>query len=105
MSPHVTGINQNLLDHLLDFAHLPIYFLLTLLIIFGVNSFELRFQIAVFLIAAGFGVLNEYIQVHVPGRSFSVSDMLVNALGAFLAILICSRFCSANSRWTFFSKK
>jgi VanZ family protein len=97
-SPHVEGISQNFIDHLLNFAHLPVYSILTILILLGCNSFELRFRIFAFLLAASCGILNEYIQLNVPGRSFSVSDMLVNTLGAFLAILLFTRFKPLNPR-------
>jgi len=35
-----------------------------------------------------FGVLNEFIQLHVPGRFFSIGDMINNAFGALVGILV-----------------
>lgn len=43
-----------------------------------------KFLFLSFLIAVLFGVLNEFIQAHVPGRDFSVADMVRNAFGAGL---------------------
>lgn len=41
---------------------------------------------AVFIFAVIFGVMNEYIQASVPGRDFSVGDMMFNALGALIGL-------------------
>ena len=43
-------------------------------------------QILVLSAAVCFGVLNEFVQAHIPGREFSVGDMLRNALGAGLTL-------------------
>ncbi len=42
----------------------------------------------VFTAAVCFGVFNEFVQAHVPGREFSIGDMLRNALGAGLTLVI-----------------
>ncbi len=97
-TPHVQGLSQSFLDNFYNFAHFPVYTILTLLILLGCNSFELRFKIFAFLLAAACGILNEFIQLHVPGRSCSISDMMVNTSGALLAILLFSRFKSPNPR-------
>lgn len=44
--------------------------------------------ILVFTAATLFGVLNEFIQAHVPGRFFSIGDMINNAFGALVGILV-----------------
>ena len=41
-----------------------------------------------FLIAAGFGALNEWHQVYLPGRYGTLADVLLNALGAGLGLLV-----------------
>lgn len=43
-------------------------------------------SVLIFLTATVYGVINEFIQAGVPGRFFSVGDMLRNALGAGLAV-------------------
>jgi len=42
----------------------------------------------VFTAAVCFGIFNEFVQAHVPGREFSIGDMLRNALGAGLTLFI-----------------
>ena len=39
-----------------------------------------------FLLAAGFGVFDEWHQLHVPGRFASFTDMTLNVLGAGLVL-------------------
>ena len=96
-TPRVDGIDQTLLDRVLDYAHFPMYALLTFLLMLAFCSFDLRRQIAAFVIAVGFGVLNEIVQMSTPGRSCSAHDIIVNALGAFLAIA-CVNIFRAKSR-------
>jgi hypothetical protein len=43
-------------------------------------------QILAFAVAVCFGILNEFVQAHIPGREFSIGDMLRNALGAGLTL-------------------
>lgn len=49
-------------------------------------------SVFVFLTATVYGVINEFVQAGVPGRFFSVGDMLRNALGAGLAVWLFRRF-------------
>ena len=50
---------------------------------------RLHFRLLVaFLIAAGFGALNEWRQLHVPGRYGSLADVTLNAIGAGLGLLL-----------------
>ncbi len=50
---------------------------------------RLHFRILVaFLFAAGFGALNEWRQVHVPGRYGSLADVTLNSIGAGLGLLL-----------------
>ena len=41
-----------------------------------------------FLLAALFGVLDEYYQFHIPGRYASLTDVLFNAIGAGLGVCL-----------------
>lgn len=95
-SPKVAGVNQSFVDHVLDFAHFPVYSFLTLLLFLAFRSFKFRFQMIIFLMATFFGIFNEFVQLHVPGRSFSVKDMVVNALGALLTLAFLN-FCNKKS--------
>jgi len=87
-TPHVQGLHQSLVDHILDYAHFPMYALLTLLLLLVFCSFDIRRQVAAFTIAMFFGILNEVVQSVVPGRSCSFHDILVNAMGAFFVIVL-----------------
>lgn len=83
--------SQRVLDQLLDFAHFPIYALLTFLIVVAFDDFRFFFLFTALTIAVLFGILNEFVQLHVPGREFSFKDMLVNAAGALLVIFFFAR--------------
>jgi VanZ family protein len=48
-----------------------------------------RIVIIAALFAGGFGLLMEFIQLHVPGRSFEWMDNLADALGALLGAAVC----------------
>lgn len=91
-TPRVDGIDQTLLDHVLDSAHFPMYAVLTFLLMLAFCSFDLRRQVAAFVIAVGFGILNEIVQMSTPGRSCSAHDIIVNALGACLTIVCVNIF-------------
>jgi VanZ family protein len=91
-SPQVSGLNQSLVDHILDFAHFPIYALLTFLLLLALCSFDLRRQVAAFILAVSFGALNELVQSATPGRSCSLHDIIVNALGAAVTIGLVNFF-------------
>ena len=44
-----------------------------------------------FLLATGFGILDEWHQLYVPGRYASVTDIALNTLGAGFAVWLISR--------------
>ena len=45
----------------------------------------------VFILATGFGILDEWHQLYVPGRYASMTDAALNALGAAIAVWLFSR--------------
>ena len=45
----------------------------------------------IFILATLYGVLNEFVQAGVPGRFFSIEDMLRNAIGVFVGLWVVSR--------------
>ncbi len=50
---------------------------------------RLHFRLlAAFLIATGFGALNEWNQMHLPDRYASLTDVVLNAVGAGLGLAI-----------------
>ncbi len=91
-TPQVSGINQSFVDHVLDYAHIPIYSVLTFLLLLSFCSFDFRRQAVAFMVAVLFGVLNEWVQQYIPGRSCSIHDVINNALGALLAIVFVQIF-------------
>lgn len=44
-----------------------------------------------FLITSAYGVLDEFHQAFVPGRYASLTDIILNVIGAMLAIWLCRR--------------
>lgn len=60
-----------------------------------------KFLITASLMAVGFGVTDEIHQFFVPGRSFQVSDLLMDAAGAGFATLtlrVGASRCSGNGQ-------
>lgn len=75
--------------------HIPAYAGLAWLLLLTVRAHDQYTQAvmgkvgwAVFVFAVIFGVMNEYIQALVPGRDFSVGDMMFNALGALIGLAV-----------------
>ncbi|MDY7037610.1 MAG: VanZ family protein [Thermodesulfobacteriota bacterium] len=64
--------------------HIPVYAILAVLWLQLLSNHGLagikRFWI-VFLFSAGFGIMNEFIQLTIPGRYPSLIDMLFNTIG------------------------
>ena len=90
-APKVDPTAQVLVDNVLNFAHFPIYAVLTFILLLSFCSFEFPCQVSAFLIAVFFGIFNEFVQLHTPNRSFSFSDMCVNACGS-LFMIVCIRY-------------
>ena len=78
----IKPLNQNLM-------HIPVYailavFWLQLLSSHGVGGIK-KFWL-VFLFSAGFGIMNEFIQLAIPGRYPSLIDMVFNTIGSAAGI-------------------
>lgn len=86
-SPKVDSASQSFVNYALDFAHFPVYCVLTFLLWNVFNQANFFSQTIVFVIACCFGIFNEFVQLHVPGRSFSVKDMAVNAFAALFVLV------------------
>ena len=76
-----TGVN-------LSWLHIPIYFILAYLLlrIFKAVEHRYAFQVAI-LLAVLVGVADELYQGFVPGRTTSITDLLLDALGSSLVLL------------------
>ncbi|MEZ4526360.1 MAG: VanZ family protein [Desulfobacterales bacterium] len=70
-----------------NLLHIPVYMLLAFLWLHCVRSPYER-SMAVFLYANGYGIFNELVQMMIPGRFFSLLDMLLNSLGVLLGIML-----------------
>lgn len=87
-APEVAGADKNIMKHVYNLAHLPAYSILTFLLLCSFDSFTPLAQGAAFWTSFTFGVFNEVLQSHVPGRYFQVSDMMTNGTGALLTLVI-----------------
>lgn len=74
-----------------DLLHLPAYAMLAFLWCLALRIWPmsgwLRLALG-FVIAVGFGVVVEWHQIGIPGRVASVSDALLNATGALVAVAL-----------------
>ncbi len=99
-TPYVGGWDADISPTFQDFAHIPAYMILTLLALNTIPTRNARTKTrSALLIAAvciAFGVVIEWLQAHfIPGRTGSVSDALLNSLGAVLAVAF---HCTIQSR-------
>ena len=77
-----------------NLAHIPLFGLLALLWYRSLSSWMKNGRLlcfSAFLLATGFGILDEWHQLYVPGRYASLTDMALNALGAAFAVWLISR--------------
>ena len=86
LSSPVSGVSTNL-----SILHVPLFFvlcyLLTRAIIASSGNIGLgRAMIVAVAITTAYGVLDEFHQLFVPGRTFSYSDMELDFLGAGLIV-------------------
>ena len=79
------------MEYFKNFLHFPAYGGLAFLWIQTFNSVKNKALLATFLIAASWGIFNEFVQAHIPNRYFSIDDMIVNALGALLVIALARK--------------
>jgi len=77
-----------------NLAHIPLFGFLALLWYRSLSSWMKNGRLlyfSAFLLATGFGILDEWHQLYVPGRYASLTDMALNALGAAFAVWLISR--------------
>ena len=79
------------MENFKNFLHFPAYGGLAWLLFKSMNSIKIPSLIAVFVIATSWGILNEFVQAHTPHRYFSIDDMVVNAVGALLVIVLAGK--------------
>ena len=74
-----------------NLLHIPVYALLAFLWFKSFSHSKYSIKIIVllsFLIALAYGIVNEFYQLLIPGRYFSLSDILFNFIGVFLGCLL-----------------
>jgi len=77
-----------------NLAHIPLFGTLALLWYRTLNAWIAKGRLlsgSAFLLASGFGIFDEWHQLHVPGRYASFTDISLNILGAAIAIWLLPR--------------
>ena len=88
-SPLLSGIISWTPPAVQNLLHVPLFGILAWLWYRTLDVWKMRHGLALitaFLLAAGFGVFDEWHQLHVPGRYASLTDMALNTLGAILML-------------------
>jgi VanZ family protein len=87
--PQVSWIKETL--H--NLCHVPAYSILLFAIAAFLRAYKVKSRILVkaFIITVLYGVLMEFLQASVPGRTPSVSDMFLNAGGALIMIALIQK--------------
>lgn len=72
-----------------NLLHVPLFGLLTWLLHRTLDAWNMRHGLALtaaLMLAAGYGVFDEWHQLHVPGRYASFTDIALNSAGVILAL-------------------
>ena len=93
MDREIQGLNFiiGLKPTIQNLLHIPAYAILSILCIGLLKSCKIRRSTRIWLVivsVVGFGVLNESVQMVVPGRYAGVMDMGLNTIGALAGILL-----------------
>lgn len=75
------GNSKIIIKTISNLMHIPLYGLLTYLLLRCFSSLTIKTYIIAFITATLFGIANEVIQHFVPGRSMSLLDVALNTLG------------------------
>ena len=89
MDHEIQGINFiiGLKPTIQNLLHIPAYAILSILCLGLLKSYKIRRSTRIWLVvvtAVGFGVLNESVQMVIPGRYAGILDMGLNTVGALL---------------------
>ncbi|MBW1793374.1 MAG: VanZ family protein [Deltaproteobacteria bacterium] len=74
-----------------NLLHIPAYAILSILCLGLLKSCKIRRSTRIWLVVVsvvGFGILNEFIQMVIPGRYAGVMDMGLNTVGSILGIIL-----------------
>ncbi len=82
----------------LSLLHIPLYGILTILLIFSFLPFKIKFNptnpnrfLFVGLIAISVAISDEIYQTHIPDRNGSLIDILIDSIGIITALFIFHR--------------
>ena len=88
-SPLLSGIIAWTPPALQNLLHIPLFGILAWLWYRTLDAWNMQHQLSLttaFLLAAGFGVFDEWHQLHVPGRYASFTDIALDCAGVVLAL-------------------
>ena len=88
-SPLLSGIIAWTPPAVQNLLHVPLFGILAWLWYRTLDAWNMRHGLALttaFLLAAGFGVFDEWHQLHVPGRYASFTDIALDCAGVLLAL-------------------
>ena len=101
-------VKQLSLFNPMSLLHIPLYGVLTLLLVLALGNGQThrpkrRYLIVAFVTIA-VAILDEFHQAFIPTREASITDVLLDTLGIFLGLFLFQRILS--SRWaSFFIKR
>jgi len=91
-SPAGAKTGQRTIPYFSYISHFVMYFLLTSLVYFTIvchpDGIKFSTDMGAVMIAFLYGIFNEFFQLFVPGRSFSIIDILINGIGCISFIII-----------------
>ena len=93
MDRKVTGFYFliNLKPTVQNLLHIPVFAILSVLylqILTNYRPVDLKKALLALIYSGGFGVLNEIIQIFIPGRYAGLTDISLNFFGSMLGILV-----------------
>src|SRR5260370_41826274 len=101
LDPHISAATIVSIHFALrKIGHLTEYAILAALLWRGLRgtfntASKMALALSTFLAAAAFAASDEYHQSFVPSRTASAHDVMIDCVGAFVAVLLCFGFCRA----------
>lgn len=74
-----------------NLLHIPMFAVLSILLLQVLSGYDMSpaRRTAILLgVAVSFGIINEMVQIFIPGRYAGVPDMVLNLIGIFIGILL-----------------
>lgn len=82
-------------------AHFSEYFILGLLVFLALTPYKISFKqklLVVLCVGVGFAIIDETIQLFIPGRAGSIFDVAIDSLGVLLSIFIVNVWFSLRKK-------